>query len=47
MYGRWDEDVTASSLEQEEDTQEVVPTTLLVPVSWSTQHDIPEDKYTS
>jgi hypothetical protein len=33
MYGRWDEDVTASSSEQASDTEETVPTTLLVPVS--------------
>lgn len=32
-YGRWDKDVTASSSEQEIDTEEAVPTTLLVPVS--------------
>jgi hypothetical protein len=32
-YGRWDEDVTASSSEQERVTEEAVPTTLLVPVS--------------
>jgi hypothetical protein len=45
-YGRWDEDVTASSSEQERDMEEAFPTTLLVPVSCSAQHDIPKDKYT-